>query len=190
MAEVSEAEPVHRARRSVFVTLLVLVIAAWAFALVYSVTRSEPEPLDDASRAALARACERAEGRLRALDDLGPGDTTEVAAVLVDEENAIYAEMLASMREVSPTDADGAAALRGWLDDWDELVAARALHADELRDGDTSGFDIPAERSGGSKPITVRMNEYAEMKGLEQCTPSMLRAEVTDRPRAWGPPDQ
>jgi hypothetical protein len=87
---------------------------------------------------------------------------------------------------VAPTDADGAAALSGWLDDWDVLLAAREHHADEQRAGDTSGFDIPAERPGSSKPVTVRMNEYAEMKGLERCTTSALRAEVTDQPRARG----
>ena len=56
-----------------------------------------------------------------------------------------------------------------------------------MLDGDTSGFEIPAERDGSSKPITVRMDEYAEMKGLEECTPTELRAEITDGPRQRPP---
>jgi hypothetical protein len=163
--------------------LLVLAALAWAVALVYSVTRSEPEPLDDASRALLARACSDAQQALHDVGDLEPGATPEDAGGLVERENRVYAQLVGEMRAASPTDAEGAEALAAWLDDWDRLLAARTEHARELLAGETSGFDLPAERAGSSKPITVRMDEYAEMKGLEECTPTVLRAEITDAAR-------
>lgn len=160
-----------------------VALLAWAVALVYSVTRDEPEPLDDASRALLSRACLGAHDALRSLGELPIGATPEDAGELARRESRVYDELVAAMRTASPTDPEGAEALDGWLADWDRLLAARETHTEELLRGDTSGFDLPAEREGSSKPITVRMDEYAELKGLEECTPTVLRVEITDGPR-------
>lgn len=164
-------------------TLLVLALLAWAFAIAYSVSRDEPEPLDDATRAFLADTCVDTHEALARLGELPVRATPEDAGALATSEQRVYESMVETMRTASPDDADGAEALSAWLDDWDALLAARAEHARALSRGDASRFDLPAERSGSSKPITVRMDEYAEMKGLEDCTPTVLRVEITDGPR-------
>ena len=163
--------------------LVVVARLAWAVAIVYSVTRDELEPLDDESRELLARACSDAHAELGELGELPLRATPHDAGALAESEQRVYEQMIVTMRTASPTDADGAEALSAWLDDWDRLLDARSTHTRALLRGDTSGFDLPAEREGSSKPITVRMDEYAEMKGLEACTPTVLRAEITEGPR-------
>jgi hypothetical protein len=167
---------------------LVAVLAAWGWALWYSVARPEPEPLDAVSRGRVVVACRAALDGLRALAPLPTGAGPRAVAERIDAEDGVFAAMLDALRAVSPRDDEGAEALAGWLADWELLLGARARHADELRaTGDRVDFRIPAQ-PGSSRPVTVRMNDYARQKGLDDCSSDRLQVEVVDTPRRY--PDE
>ena len=179
-------EPARRpVRRLVLQGALVLFLLAWGYALWYSVARPEPEPLDERSRAEVQAACASTLDRLRALPALVSGAGPAEVAELLDEENRIFAAMLDALDAVRPTHDEGAEALAGWRSDWVVLLDARERHRTELREtGDRVDFRIPTQ-PGESRPITVRMNEYARQKGLDACESERLQVEIVDTPRRY-----
>lgn len=177
--------PRTRTRRVLQVAALVIV-AAWAIAITYSLTRDEPEPLDDTSHAELEQACTGAENELRELAPIGPGATVEQRTARIDAENEVLAAMLVRMRGVEPTDADGAEALDGWLDDWDALLEARAAYRDDLHQDGSAELNLPT--SDNVEPAAILMNEYATMHDLVACNTSALQAETVEGVRDYDKP--
>ena len=175
----------RRIRRRLFIVLALLICAAWAYAIWFSVTRGSPEDLDDAATSQVSAACTSARDQLDALPDFTPDTTATQNVQLVRQENAIFATMIATIDEVQPTATDAAAALDKWLDDWRSLVRARAAFADDLAGDGTARLRTPAVKSGGLQPITERMNGFAQQRGLDECQPDVLQAEVVDGPRDY-----
>jgi hypothetical protein len=175
----------RRRRRGIFVVVALLICAAWAYAIWFSVTRGSPEDLDDAATAEVSAACTSAHDQLAALPDFTPETTATENVQLVRQENAIFDTMIATVDEVQPTATDAGAALDKWLDDWRSLVRARAAFADDLAGDGTARLRTPAVKSGGLQPITERMNGFAQQRGLDECQPDALQAEVVDGPRDY-----
>ena len=182
-------EPPQRRRRiprHVIVALLLVVCAAWGYAIWYSVTRTSPEDLDDAARADIGAACTAALEELQALPVFDAETTAAEGVTLVAQENEIFSRMIDRAAAVD-VDAGGDAevALESWTEDWRALVQARAEFADDLADDGSARLQTPSIRSGSVRPISDRMNEYALQRGLDDCSPDALQAEVVDGPRDY-----
>jgi hypothetical protein len=175
----------RKIRRRVFGAIAVVVVAVWAYAIWFSVTKGSPEDLDDRARSAVRTACDEARTQLEALPDFTPASTAPEDVDLVRQENAVFDQMIATIDAVEPTDKDAAEALDKWLDDWRALIVARADFADDLADDGTARLRIPAVSTGGLEPITERMNGYANQRGLEPCRPDALQAEIVDGGRDY-----
>ena len=149
-------------------------------------TRGSPEDLDDAATAEVSAACTSARDQLDALPDFTPETTgnRERATRSAGERDLRHHDRRRSTTcNRPPTDAG--AALDKWLDDWRSLVDARAAFADDLADDGTARLRTPAVKSGGLQPITERMNGFAQQRGLDECQPDALQAEVVDGPRDY-----
>jgi hypothetical protein len=70
--------------------------------------------------------------------------------------------------------------LRAWLDDWDKLLDARRTYAIEVLTDKTAKILVPVD---AGSPIFVRMNKYADGKGLAACKTDALGAERVNEVR-------
>ena len=171
--------------RRLGIALLIVVAAVWGYAIWYSVSRGSPEDLDDSARDAIASACADARSALVALPDLPDEPTAEQDVKLVGQENAILTSMVGRIEEIDTSGDDAAQALDKWVADWRRLIDARAAFATDLAADGTARLEVPAVSSGSVQPITDRMDEYANGRGLEDCRPEPLQAEVVDGPRDY-----
>jgi hypothetical protein len=174
----------RRRRRNIILGAVVVVAMAWGYAFWFSVTRNtSPELLDDADRAAVIGACDRARAQLETIETEPIGET---APTRVREENEILTAMVREFDALSPADNDPRAALDGWTNDWTDLIAAReAFAADLADDGSARAPSVPNVKENSLKPITVRMTEYAEQQDMPTCTVTALQADVVDRERDY-----
>ena len=173
----------RRIRRNVIVAAVIIVAIAWGYALWFSVTRNtSPELLDDADRAAVVAACDRARDELQKIETEPIGDT---AVTRIREENDILTAMVRELDDISPADDDPRTALTGWTNDWTEVIAARDRFATDLEPDGSARFSVPNIKAGSLKPITVRMTDYAEQQDMPTCTVTALQADVVDRDRDY-----
>jgi hypothetical protein len=179
-AEIPSSRP--RWLRVVVVVVLVSLGLAWAAGLWYSLARRGPEPLDDATGAALVAQCLRTGSALRALPAVDVDDAAADRAERVVAENEIFGELVDAGRGLAPA-AEGREALEEWFADWQALLAARARFADALETDQPRRLVVPGDERG--RPITVRMDDYAVFHDLEECSPVVLRAEIVDGDRAY-----
>ncbi len=182
-------EDLGRARRRwprvVAVVAIVAVLASWSFATWFSLNRTGPEPVDEASRAALDSICTDSALALEALRDARFDDPLELRAALVVEENRVFARMLDAVERVTPTDVDGRRALRSWVADWRSLLVERSDFAVALVSESPHRLLVPVD--GRGRPVTVRMDEFAGFHNLAVCSPLSLAAETVDGPRTRAP---
>lgn len=171
-------EPIPRRRwvKPIAVVVVLAVGLAWSYALWFSLTRDEPEPLDSASRAALVDACTGTALNLNDLPVVTRDDDPEFGAAVVRAENDAFFSMVVALERVQPADPDGQLALRSFLVDWLALIEARTTWADRLARGEETQLVVPVDDRG--RPVTVRMNEYAQFHGLAACSPVTLDAEL------------
>ena len=172
-------------RRWLVLGVVVAVALLWTFAIWYSVTRESPEDLDDDALDGLARSCETAKTRLEALPDLPEEPTAADVIALMDQEDEAFATMVDDMGRITTSGDDAQGALDAWVQDWRDVLDARATFAADLENDGTARFNLPTVTRGSLEPITERMEEYAAGRGLDQCTPLALQAEVVDVPRDY-----
>jgi hypothetical protein len=172
-------------RRWLVLGVVVAIALLWTFAIWYSVTRESPEDLDDDALVGLARSCETAESRLEALPDLPEEPTAAEVIALMDQEDEAFAAMVDDMGRITTSGDDAQGALDAWVQDWRDVLDARATFAADLEDDGTARFNLPTVTRGSLEPITERMEEYAAGRGLDQCTPLALQAEIVDVPRDY-----
>jgi hypothetical protein len=173
----------RRLRRNVILAAVIVVAVAWGYALWFSVTRNtSPELLDDADRATIIAACDRAREQLQTIQTEPIGDT---AVARIREENDFLTAMVREFDAVSPTEDDPRTALTGWTNDWTQVIAARERFAADLEPDGSARFSVPNIKQGSLKPITVRMTDYADQQDMPTCTVSALQADVLDRERDY-----
>lgn len=170
-------------RRRLILTALAVFVAVWVFAIWYSVSRPVGEALDATSTRTIRAACVDAVAELRDLP-YPPDNAADEVGRLIAAENDVLTAMVLTLRNVEPPDPEGAAALTAWLDDWDSVIAARVVYAERVKTTDALRLELPS--AGTTKPVTVRMGEYAEAHGLDECVPRVLQVEVVEGERRYG----
>jgi hypothetical protein len=172
----------HRSRllRVSLLVALVVLIGLWAYALVYSVVRRDPERLSSAERTEVVQACKDATKRMLALPVVPNPPTNATVAARATAETDALERMVTKVRTIHPDRSAAATALTAWLHDWDRLLDARRTYADEVRTD--RGAQIVVPNDAGS-PIFVRMNKYADGKGLAECRTDQLGAERVNEVR-------
>ena len=167
---------------------LALFVVAWIGALTYSVTAggTSPERLDDPTARTVESHCQSTQRALAKLPPLGEHPTPIETAARLDHENSNLRDLLRRQQAVHPAKKTPAAALRGWLGDWERLIAARERYADELRlKGRDARFIEPAYK--GVEPIADKMNDWILEQGTRTntCNTDALQAEVVNGPRKY-----
>jgi hypothetical protein len=165
--------PRSRVLRLSLVAALVVLLGLWGYALVYSVTRKDPERLSSADRQSVLDACDRAESDMRTLPVVPDPPTNETVSARAAAETDTLAHMVSTLRHLEPDRDAARQALDAWLDDWDVMLHARRTYAREVLHDKSSTIVTPVDAGA---PIFVRMNKYAESKGLEDCTVESLGA--------------
>jgi hypothetical protein len=182
-----EARPAPKAwRRRLFVVVLVVMIGVWGFAFWYSVARVKPEPLDEASRAALVGICTDTLHRLGTIPQVPSLPSVAQRAARVRAEDAVLDRLIARAAQVHPKAAEGRRALTGWLGDWRHVVADRETYAARVLTGGRPRLVVPIDPTG--KPVTIRMADYADGHRMAVCSPVTLHPEVVEGPRTYSAP--
>ncbi len=162
----------------VAVTLLGMGIVTWG-----AFHEGTAQPLDAASTDALAHVCDQALHDLRTLPGITGVSTIADRAGRVDTENRILTRIPATASTLHPPNHEAQGALRGWVGDWNALLAARAKYARDLR-GPIAHPELVLPVVN-DQPITQRMIDFASTHGLEQCQTDNLQAEVVDGVRSY-----
>lgn len=148
-----------------------------------------PERLDDASAAAVAGTCDRAQSALKALANPDPVLGADRVARL-RAENAIFTTMVAQLHDVRPEKSTPANALTGWSGDWQRMIDARVKYANDLQGTETTGgkirFITPAA-TGGIKPITDKMDDFVRENHprIDACFTAALQIEKVEGKREY-----
>ena len=175
--------------RRIVLGAVIVFVAAWTVALIYSVTAGgrSPERLDDRSAQAVETACRDAQHDLSALPQLGSSPTVEERAARVASEDRLLTAMVGRMRALRPAKQTPATALNAWLDDWQHLIAARQHFVSDLGTlGSEARFVEPATK--GVEPIADKMNNWILEQGTrtDNCNTGALQVEVVEGPRTYG----
>jgi hypothetical protein len=176
----SEHAPRSRATRIALVAALVVLLGMWAYALVYSVTRKDPERLTNAQRHQVLDACDRAADDMRALPVVPEPPTNATVSARATAETDVLAHMVATLRHMEPSRAAARQALDAWLDDWDIMLHARRTYAQEVLHDKGAKLVTPVDAGA---PIFVRMNKYTDSKGLPDCDVEALGVTSVDAVR-------
>jgi hypothetical protein len=165
--------PRSRLLRVSLLVALVVLLGLWGYALVYSVTRKDPERLSSAQRQQVLDACHQAADDMRALPGVTDPPTNATVSARATGETDALAHMVATLRHLEPSREAARQALDAWLDDWNIMLHARRTYAQEVLHDKSATIVTPVDAGA---PIFVRMNKYAESKGLEDCTVESLGA--------------
>ena len=176
-------------RRRLIFGGLVVFVALWTVALIYSVTAGgrSPERLDDPTARAVEAACLDAQHTLSALPQIGARAMAAAQATRIAEEDKVLTKMVAGLRAVHPNQTTPATALTRWLDDWRGLVSrARALRARPSHQGHRG--PLRRTRDEGRRPHR-RQDEQLDLEQgtrTNVCNTGELQAEVVAGPRIYG----
>jgi hypothetical protein len=162
-----------RVLRVSLVAALVVLLGLWAYALVYSVTRKDPERLSSAQRHAVLDACHQAAAAMRALPVVPTPPTNATVSARAEGETGVLARMVATVRRIEPSRDAARQALHEWLDDWEIMLHARRTYAQEVLHDKSAKLVTPVDAGA---PIFVRMNKYTDSKGLADCSVESLGA--------------
>jgi hypothetical protein len=173
-------------RRRVFLLIALAVVAAWAFALVWSVTVTthSPERLDKAAASAVAGACAGTQQALKQLPKPSPIAGADRVA-RIRSENAALRAMVDRFAAVEPRSSTPRRALTAWTADWRKVIDARERYASDLDTKHRAQFVLPAAK--GVKPVTDKMDDFIRENhpDLDPCFTGALALETVEGPRDY-----
>jgi hypothetical protein len=157
--------------------LALLVIAGlWTYAIWYSVEGPDPERITQAEANTIQNECLATLTRIRGLPKLAiPPNDASVAARATGETDAFVAMINNLRTNVHPKQHGGATAFTGWLNDWESVISARRTYEQNVHPGEQ--LVLPLAKG---QPLTIRMNNFAESHGFEDCDTTTLGAENVD----------
>ena len=154
--------------RTVIIVAVALLVAMWVYVLVLAIRGREdpPDRLEDRTFPAAAQA--RCDEALYAVDALPKAAETSSAAEradVIDQANAIFAEMLDDLEAMAPAGEEGEI-VAAWLADWRAYLKDRAEFAERLREDPTAQLLVTA-RLG--EQVTEYMDVFAADNDMPAC---------------------
>jgi hypothetical protein len=176
----------HVLRQRITIVALGLIAAAWIFAIIWSVTKTDqsPERMDNATAAQVSAVCNDAQQQLKALPLPFPRLGAD-RVHRIGQENAILTNMVSRFGSIDPQKSAPRTALRGWSADWNRVIAARAQYATDLDTLHRARLIIPA--TGGIKPITDKMDDFVRENhpNLDACFTQALQLDTVEGLRTY-----
>ena len=173
-------------RQRIAIVVLGVIAAAWIFAIIWSVTKTDqsPERMDTTAAAQVAGLCNDAQQQLKAL----PLSFPRLGADRVHrirEENIILTDMVSEFAGVRPQKSTPTHALRGWSEDWTHVITARAQYATDLDTKHRARLVLPATQ--GIKPVTDKMDDFVRENhpNLDACFTQALALDTVEGPRVY-----
>ena len=145
-----------------------LIAAMWIYALGFA-PKGNPNRLHDTAWTANAESvCAAAQQQIAALPPAKTAKSPQDRADVVDQANAVVADMIATLRTaaVSGTVKEQHY-VEMWLADWDTYLGDRRDWAAILHQGESKPFAISKADGGG--PILDRMDGFAETNNMPSC---------------------
>ena len=168
------------------IMVIVLTFIGFGTAIYDAFAPTTEEPLNTQAHAVVQHACDTAYHTLKALPPLTHSTTRAQLETRILEENTVFDAMVAKFGTTTPTNHDGATALRDWSKDWRTMLARRVTYVDDLRATTKHvTFYIPIVTSGDGGPVTDRMNQYSRTHDLNQCLTENLQLETVDAIREY-----
>ena len=158
--------PRFSAYRIVAVSLVIGMVALWAFVLT---RKAEPAPdlLDDGSFAVSAQnLCDATMSQLEQLPQAFQSASASDRADVVAQTNTDLGNMLDSMRAVVPAAERDQGMLDEWIGDWQTYLDNRIDYVARLR-ADKDARIYIAEKDG--RQITVAVDRFAEVNNMPAC---------------------
>ncbi len=180
----------RRRRRRIILAAGAAIALAWIVALTYAALElgHSPERLSRNDAASVAGYCSAAQRQLQQLPKPSPVQGADRVA-RIRAEDAVFTVMTNGFRTVTPRASTPANALKGWITDWSNVIAARERYAHDLAATATTGAKVrlvlPA--TGGVKPVTDRMNDFVRENhpNLDACFTDGLQLENVEGPRVY-----
>jgi hypothetical protein len=173
-------------RQRITIAALGIIAAAWIFAIIWSVTKTDqsPERMDGATAARVAGICNLAQQQLKVLPQPFPRLGADRVR-RIREENVILTDMVSSFATITPQKSAPTVALRGWSQDWNRVIAARAQYATDLDTKHIARLVLPA--TAGIKPVTDKMDDFVRENhpNIDACFTQALELDTVEGPRVY-----
>ena len=147
---------------------VILIMLMWAFILSpWSKRGDVPTTLKDTTYTAAAeQACAATQASIKELPKAETASSPEERAGVLQQANAMVADLVASLHALQPKVADDRQYTDQWLEDWDGYLASRQAYAKVLATGKDARFTVQAE---GGHPVTERMDGFAVLNHMPSC---------------------
>jgi triacylglycerol esterase/lipase EstA (alpha/beta hydrolase family) len=165
----STTRPKRRIGRGAAIVVTVLMVAMWGYVLYLAIgpgRQPSPDRLDDPAFATSAQA--RCKAALADVAELPPASSSTTAtdrADVLDQANAIFADMVDDLVAFVPGGDDGEITLE-WLADWHTYLQDRAEWADTLRTDPKSRLLVTAKNG---EQITQSIDAFAQDNRMTAC---------------------
>jgi hypothetical protein len=144
-----------------------LIAVMWVYALGFA-PKGNPNRLHDKAWTANSESvCAAAQQQISALPPAKTAKSPQERAVVVDQANAVLADMIATLRTAAVKGTDKEQHyVEMWLADYDTYLGDRRDWATILHRGENKPFAI-SKADGG--PILDRMDGFAETNNMPSC---------------------
>jgi len=164
--------------RIVLTAVVVGLVGMWIYVLYLAFGPGRQPPidrLDDPAFAVAAQArCDQAVADVDRLPNASESATPDDRADVLDDANAIFAQMLTDldgMVQLAPA-GDQRHRTREWLADWQTLLQDREDYARALR-ADPSARMLVSPKAGTNQHITEWIDEFAKANKMPDCVTPM-----------------
>lgn len=158
-----------RAGRTTVIIVLAALAAMWIYVLFIANPESTADKLHDGTFPNAAQpVCQHTLDDLKHLGVVDKVATTpQERGTLVDTADARLQKMVQQLRTIAPSNADDAAAVGKWLDDWDQWLRDRATWSEKLHRGEDAPF-LEKQRANGD-PNSKALDAFATTNDMGAC---------------------
>ena len=150
-------------------TLILALVAFWAWAFLLYEAPGNPDRLEDRSWVSAAeQRCSLLVAAVAELPAAGDSPSPAHRAGVLDEATRLVGRLVDDLRRLPGGTDDDRGLVAKWFDDWDIYLADRHNHAQRLRtEGDVRPY-LTALPSGAGSHVE-RMNGFARVNDMESC---------------------
>lgn len=155
--------------RIVVVGLAIAMVAMWGYVLYLAIGPGREDPPDRLTDARFAPAAEaRCSAALDAVAQLPAAadtDTPEARAAVIEQANAVFADMLEDLSALAPAGEEGDM-VAAWIADWRTYLDDREGYAEALRADPEAPFYVSAR---DNEQVTEYVDAFAADNRMPAC---------------------